>query len=208
MTTQKFTEAETSEQAGSAMAQNCLNDILGSQSQAESVSSLISSIQGLPDLKHSDSVLTGFCSVLASAIETGLKAKSKKPKPTVNLFHMPKEERPTLGKLGDVLKQATFHVPSGYALIEGSDKPIYDSDEADIYLFMSGVTACIVGYPVSIYIRQGTPVHLARDILKAAASGLKNYKSFDNVAPLTERETVKNSFDSIDDSADPNYIPF
>jgi len=97
-------------------------------------------------------------------------------------------KRPTIGKLGDVLKETVDHAPDGFTCITGSTASRwYDLQEArdTLYLEIDGVTACIdVNSDVTVFIRQGVTVDHARALLKAMAAELKTYPSLEPFTPL------------------------
>ena len=73
-TAKEFSAADCAEHAGAAIASNCLDSILASETQAESVCILEAAINGLGSIKHRDRAVRGFAAVLISAIEQGLNA--------------------------------------------------------------------------------------------------------------------------------------
>lgn len=70
----EFTAADCAEQAGSAIAINCLNDILNSPSQAVSVTALQNALLDLQRLPHQERAAGGFAVALVNSIEQGLDA--------------------------------------------------------------------------------------------------------------------------------------
>jgi len=67
-----FTEADCAEQAGHAIAANCLDAILASQSQAEHCIALTAALLDLQRLQHPDRAAAGFAVALVNVIEQGL----------------------------------------------------------------------------------------------------------------------------------------
>lgn len=70
----KFDEADLAEQAGAALAINCLNDILNSPSQAVSVTALQNALLDLQRLPHQERAAGGFAVAMVNSIEQGLDA--------------------------------------------------------------------------------------------------------------------------------------
>lgn len=72
MNTQKFTTQDLAEQAGSAIASNCLTDILNAPSQAVSVTALQTALLDLQRLPHPDRAAGGFAVALIAHLERGM----------------------------------------------------------------------------------------------------------------------------------------
>lgn len=71
-TIQAFTEDDICEQAGSAIAGNCLADILNADSAPERLQILTRSLKTLSCIKNTDRALEGFAVGLVDVIEMGL----------------------------------------------------------------------------------------------------------------------------------------
>ncbi len=68
------TTANCAEQAGSAIATNCLNDILNAPSQAVSVTTLQTALLDLQRLPHPKRAAGGFAVALVAVLERGIGA--------------------------------------------------------------------------------------------------------------------------------------
>ena len=66
------TTADCAEQAGSAVATNCLNAILNAPSQAESVAALQTALLDLQRLPHLKRAAGGFAVALVAVLEKGI----------------------------------------------------------------------------------------------------------------------------------------
>ena len=66
--------ANCAEQAGSAIATNCLNAILNATSQAESVAALQTALLDLQRLPHPKRAAGGFAVALVAVLERGVGA--------------------------------------------------------------------------------------------------------------------------------------
>lgn len=110
-------------------------------------------------------------------------------KPQVKVSKLPATARPTIGTLGDVLKETAKHLPGGFTCINASiDSQWYELPEGErdtIYLEFDAVTACIdVQNDVTVFIRQNVSVANARALLDAAAKQIKAYDSLERFTPL------------------------
>jgi hypothetical protein len=97
-------------------------------------------------------------------------------------------QRPTIGTLGDVLKQTVDHAPDGFTRITGSTASRWyelQEEHDTLYLEVDAVTACLeIQDDVTVFIRQGVTIAQARALLKAIAKEIKDYGSFENFTPL------------------------
>ena len=96
--------------------------------------------------------------------------------------------RPTIGTLGDVLKQTVDHAPDGFTRIKGSTASRWyelEEERDTLYLTVDAVTACLdIQDDLTVFIRQGVTVDHARGLLKAIAKEIKGYGSFERFTPL------------------------
>lgn len=74
MSRMTYTAADCAEQAGNAIATNCLNDILNAPSQAESMAALRTALLDLQRLPHPKRAAGGFAVAMVNIIELGLGA--------------------------------------------------------------------------------------------------------------------------------------
>jgi len=77
MSRASLTVQDLAEQAGSAIASNCLTDILNAPSQAVSVTALKTALLDLQRLPHPERAAGGFAVALVSVIEQGLAAAGR-----------------------------------------------------------------------------------------------------------------------------------
>ena len=68
-----YTAADCAEQAGHAIATDCLNDILNAPSQAVSTAALQTALLDLQRLPHPKRAAGGFALALVNVLEVGLK---------------------------------------------------------------------------------------------------------------------------------------
>jgi hypothetical protein len=66
------TSADCAEQAGSAIATNCLSDMLNAPNQAESVTVLQAALLDLQRLPHPKRAAGGFAVALVAVLEKGI----------------------------------------------------------------------------------------------------------------------------------------
>lgn len=81
MSTQTYTAADCAEQAGSAIASNCLDGILASKTQAEAMAILQTALLDLQRFPYQDRAAGGFAVMLVNVIELGLNAAAHRSAP-------------------------------------------------------------------------------------------------------------------------------
>ena len=111
------------------------------------------------------------------------KSKSKGKKPTVCLTT--RGIQPNIENLGYVLELATINKPHGFTKIACSNGSRHD--DSDFGIDVGGETACLPpDHEVTIFIRSGTSVRMARDLLKAATRELKSFDTLADFVPLVQ----------------------
>ena len=68
----KYTAADCAEQAGHAIATDCMDAILNSRDQGERMNVLVAALLGLQRLQHPERAAGGFAVALVNVIEIGL----------------------------------------------------------------------------------------------------------------------------------------
>jgi hypothetical protein len=114
-------------------------------------------------------------------------AKAEKPRPRVEISLG--SNRPTIGTLGDVLKETANLKPMGCTRITGYSAEYWrglgPGESDSLELVIEGSTACLHNRSsVTVYIAGGTSPDIARALLKSIAKEIKSYDNFERFTPM------------------------